>query len=358
MSETPSIRTANCEYRLMEILAEGGIGETHSAHDVCLHRRVDMQLLKQRFISNPDYQKRFEREARICANLEHSTVVPIYTFGRDRDGRSFYTQRHVRGHVLRIAIQNYHKLPPSNRAERSLSLRRLLASFVAVCNGIGFAHSLGIIHGDIKPENILLAEFGETFILEWGLAKALDSQLEIDDVCENTAAIDSSNTSVPEEFRGVAGPPAYMSPEQAAGNADELGPASDVFNLGATLYEILTGNCPYHDIADGVFNTVRAARLARFPKPRERTSDVSIELEAICLKAMARDPQDRYDSALALADDIERWMAGCEISAKFFTALNTAVLGLIISAGHHQKSPIEPRNRSPVEPPVRERYAY
>jgi eukaryotic-like serine/threonine-protein kinase len=183
-------------------------------------------------------------------------------------------------------------------------LRKLLRRFLDVCNAVDYAHSRGVIHRDLKPANIILGKHGETLVVDWGLAKAVGRADP--SVGEQTIAPSSSGSS--ETLPGSAlGTPAYMSPEQAAGDLDRLGPRSDVYSLGATLYCLLTGKPPFD--GDDVGETLRKVQLGEFPAPREVNPTLDMALEAICSKAMATKPADRYASCRALAEDLERWAA-------------------------------------------------
>ena len=193
---------------------------------------------------------------------------------------------------------------------RSLELRKLLRRFLDVCNAIDYAHSRGVIHRDIKPANIILGKHGETLVVDWGLAKAVGRADP--SVGEQTIAPSSSGSS--ETLPGSAlGTPAYMSPEQAGGDLDRLGPRSDVYSLGATLYCLLTGKPPFE--GDDIGEILRRVQAGDFRAPREVDPSLDKALEAVCLKAMATKPEDRYASCRALAEDVERWMADEPVTA-------------------------------------------
>ena len=199
---------------------------------------------------------------------------------------------------------------PGEGPSRDLELRKLLRRFLDVCNAIDYAHSRGVIHRDIKPANIILGKHGETLVVDWGLAKAVGRADP--SVGEQTIAPSSSGSS--ETMPGSAmGTPAYMSPEQACGDLDRLGPRSDVYSLGATLYCLLTGKPPFE--GEDVGEILRKVQRGDFVPPRQLEPSLDAALEAVCLKAMANQPGDRYPSCRALADDVERWMADEPVSA-------------------------------------------
>ena len=193
---------------------------------------------------------------------------------------------------------------------RSLETRNLLRRFVDVCNAIEYAHSRGVLHRDIKPANVIVGKHGETLVVDWGLAKATG---RADPAVDERTLMPSSASGSTDTLPGSAlGTPAYMSPEQARGDLEHLGPRSDVYSLGATLYCLLTGKPPLENQDAGAM--LRAAQTGDFPPPRKLDTTIDGPLEAVCLKAMALKPEDRYATPRLLADDIERWMADEPVS--------------------------------------------
>ena len=220
--------------------------------------------------------------------------------------------RFIKGDSLKEAIEHFHgdDALKDNPGRRSLELRKLLRRFTDVCNAIDYAHSRGVIHRDLKPANIILGKHGETLVVDWGLAKAIGRADP--SVGEQTIAPSSSGSS--ETLPGSAlGTPAYMSPEQAGGDLDRLGPRSDVYSLGATLYCLLTGKPPFE--GDDIGEILRRVQAGDFRAPREVDPSLDQALDAVCLKAMATKPEDRYAGCRALADDVERWMADEPVAA-------------------------------------------
>jgi serine/threonine-protein kinase len=342
-------------FRLLRPHARGGLGEVFVALDAELHREVALKQILEKHADDPVSRQRFVAEAEITGGLEHPGIVPVYGFGTYGSGRPYYAMRFIKGDSLKEAIESFHQQadgnhaprPPCPSGERSpqhvagegaalarvstrpltrpsgtlspggegdaksaLALRKLLRRFLDVCNAIDYAHCRGVIHRDIKPANIILGKHGETLVVDWGLAKAVGRADP--SAGEQTIAPSSSGSS--ETVPGSAlGTPAYMSPEQAAGDLASLGPRSDVYSLGATLYCLLTGRPPFE--GDDIGEILRRVQSGDFRAPREGDPALDQALEAVCKKAMAQRPADRYASPRALSEDIERWMADEPVSA-------------------------------------------
>jgi serine/threonine-protein kinase len=305
---------ATTRYRVLRLHASGGLGEVLVAHDEELHRDVALKRLQAPQTHNPNSRRRFLREAEITSRLEHPGIVPIHAVGQERPGHDFYTMRFVQGETLHEAIQRWHAAGRSTHdpGERRLEFRQLVSRLVAVCHTVAYAHSRAVLHRDIKPNNILLGPYGETLLVDWGLAKVLSGATSEPGPLTSTEPAREDN-GADTQAGTVLGTPAYMSPEQAAGQWDLLGPASDLYSLGATLYVLLTGQ-PAFD-AGPVGAVLDRVRRGDFPPPRQRRKDVPHALEAICLKAMARQPEDRYATAEDLAADLEHWLADAPVSA-------------------------------------------
>ncbi len=289
--------------------AEGGLGRVYLATDRELNRLVALKQIKE---DRADFQadrERFVFEAQVTGGLEHPGIVPVYAMGRDADGRPYYAMRFIQGEALKTAIHRLHV----DAEGGPMGLRGLIGRLIDVCNAVAYAHSRGVIHRDIKPSNIMLGRYGETLLVDWGLAKAIDRP--------ETAATAYDEEELRPSWSGGSGTlpgypmgtPRYMSPEQAMGRLGTVGIASDIFGLGATLHCILTGRPPLDSPppdAKADVASVSGSRDAELDRP-----EVPRPLAAVARKAMAKRPEDRYPSALEMAADLERWLADEPVSA-------------------------------------------
>ncbi len=310
LSPAPGLR-----YRVLRPHAEGGLGKVSVALDEELRREVALKEIKGSYADHPESRARFVLEAEVTGGLEHPGIVPVYGLGTYADGRPYYAMRFIKGDDLKEAIRGFHEAdqPGRDPGARRLALRGLLRRFVDVCNAVAYAHSRGVLHRDLKPGNVMLGKYGETLVVDWGLAKPVgrgDAERRAD---EGTLRPSAAAAVAATQMGAQVGTPAYMSPEQAQGRLDLLGPASDVYSLGAILYNLLTGRAPVQGTTvEEVLANVR--RDAVLP-PRRFQPNTSRALEAVCLKALALRPEDRYATALALAADVEHWLADEPVSA-------------------------------------------
>jgi serine/threonine protein kinase len=267
---------------------------------------VALKELRPERAGQPALWARFLREAQVTGQLEHPGIVPVYEVGRRPDDQApFYTMRFVRGRTLAEAARAYHERRGREEAG-PLELRELLTAFVGVCQAVAYAHSRGVLHRDLKPQNVVLGDFGEVILLDWGLAK-LTGEADADLGAERLPLALAGEGSRDETVAGqVLGTPAYMSPEQAEGRLDLLDAQTDVYGPGAVLYEVLAGRPPFGDDTTAVLR--RVVHDAPAP-PRTMVTGVPRALEAVCLKALAKRPAERYSSAKEVAEDVKRYLA-------------------------------------------------
>jgi serine/threonine-protein kinase len=313
-------------YRRLRLHARGGLGEVFVAEDTELHREVALKEIQPHRADDDGSRHRFVLEAEITGNLEHPGIVPVYGLGVYPDGRPFYAMRLVQGESLKEAIERFHAPRPGAQRLQPLGssdfhefpFRQLLSRFVDACNAVAYAHSRGVLHRDIKPANVMLGKFGETLVVDWGLAKAGVGPSSGTDIAREVTTDPALHPASGSEVAGTQmgatlGTPSFMSPEQAAGRIEELGPASDIWSLGATLYVVLTGQPPFGDALPG--EILARVQTGKYVPPRELKREIPSALDAICRKAMALRPADRYASALELAADLEHWLADEPVSA-------------------------------------------
>ncbi len=298
--------TSTSRLQILKLHAKGGLGEVYLASDAELHRNVALKFIKENHATKKSSLEQFQLECEVTARLEHPGIVPVYGVGRTDEGQPFHAMQFLHGETLGAVIEHYHDLDEKDTAERSLQFDDLISRFISVCNTLAYAHNRGILHRDIKPDNVMLGKYGETIVVDWGLALPVARNAAARASGEQTLMPGSGSSADDFSQSSVVGTPSYMSPEQAAG-IPNVSVATDVYSLGALLYKLVTGVTPFH--GSHVREILRKVRKGQFDRPSEVAPDISRSLEAICLKAMARNPGDRYATALELKDDIERWRA-------------------------------------------------
>ncbi len=284
-------------YALGAEVARGGMGRIVSARDLRIGRPVAVKEL----LSNTSTQAaRFEREARVTARLQHPGIVPIYEIGRWANGTPFYTMRMVAGRTLRAELAD----------RKTLATRlALLPAVITASEAVAFAHANRVIHRDLTPSNIMVGEYGETVVIDWGLAKDLADETATDEAGDGGPyRVDPRVADDLTVDGAVIGTASYMPPEQAAG--DRVDARADVYALGAILYHVLIGQAPYRGRNDAVLAAVKAG-----PPPALTTAEAPRDLVSIVEKAMARDPADRYPSARELAGELAGFQAGRLVEA-------------------------------------------
>ncbi|HEY2516398.1 MAG TPA: serine/threonine-protein kinase [Polyangiaceae bacterium] len=293
-------------YEVEREVARGGMGKILSAWDLRHHRRVALKVLLR---NGAPYRERFRREIRITARLQHPAIIPLYEEGRWSDGEPFFAMKLVLGRSLAAAIA---------AAQGTEERAQLLPHVIAACDALAYAHDQGVIHRDLKPSNVLVGAFGETVVIDWGLAKELDAPpeapaLEDDDRPDEGGALTVAGRAL--------GTPAYMAPEQARG--EPMDARADVYALGAMLYHLLSGRPPY----EGPSPKEVIARVTEAPPAPLRPAPelpAAQDLIAIARKAMSRDPEARYATAGEMVSDLRRFTSGQRVFARDYSFASLA----------------------------------
>jgi eukaryotic-like serine/threonine-protein kinase len=301
-------------YDVVEKIGQGGMGSVFLARDRELDRPVALKVINVA-PTDQNSQVRMMSEARIVARLEHPGIVPIHDCGILPDGRFFYAMKLVRGKRL-----DDQSALPAGLVER-------LRLFLKICEAVAFAHESGILHRDLKPQNIMLGAFGEVLVLDWGLAKESHKTATREDLSTSAPTVSSR----PDTRHGaILGTPGYMAPEQASGEHERIDERTDVYALGAVLFFLLTGKAPEAERKTGWRHDLAAGAAVR-----RRGSSIPRPLQAICLKALACEPANRYAGANELKDDISNFLASERVSA-----YPESLLGAAFRLGTKYRTPI------------------
>ena len=291
-------------FALTGVHAEGGLGRIWVARDERLNRNVAFKEVKPKHAGSAEARRQLVQEAQITGQLEHPNIVPVYEFGRwPGSDEPFYAMKFVQGQNLGEAAAAYHQARRAGEAEGP-GRRQLLGAFVGVCQAVAYAHARGVLHRDLKPANVVLGRFGEVIVLDWGLAEVVgppDGDGELPPVALSEEAPTEGRSA-----RGLVGTPAYMAPEQADRRLDLVDRRTDVYGLGAVLFEVLTGRPPF----DGTDTDEVCRRILTEETPRARAVEPSVPagLDAICARAMAKEREERYAGAAELAEAVRRWL--------------------------------------------------
>ncbi|MGB9052527.1 MAG: protein kinase, partial [Pseudolabrys sp.] len=272
------------DYELLEEIGRGGQGVVFRARQKRLNRTVALKVISLGQWASKAHLKRFRREAEAAASLDHPCIVPIYEVD-ERDGSCYFSMKFVEGGQLDEVTRR-----------EPMPIRRAVELIAKVARTVHYAHEHGILHRDIKPGNILLDVKGEPHLTDFGLARLVESESSV------THTLD------------ILGTPSYMAPEQAVGNNTAVGNATDVYGIGAVLYQLLTGHPPF--AGGATYETIRLLLDTEPRQPRQLNPKIDRDLSTICLKCLEKDPKRRYSSALALADDLERWLKHEPIRAR------------------------------------------
>ena len=284
---------------------EGGMSILLDAIDTNLMRNIAMKVLSEDMEKDEQALSHMVIEAQITAQLDHPNIVPIYELGIDRKKRPYFTMKKICGKVLHEIIEEQEL---STRTESDLF--RLIQIMLKVCDAVSYAHSKGVLHRDLKPDNIMVGKFGQVYLMDWGVA-SLNKKENMATTANMTPGAKKRKKykTVEERSGSVVGTPCYMAPEQAYGNLDGIDERSDVFSLGAIIYEILTGTPPI--LGDSLVQMVRSARKCEIQFPNERVDfSLPVGLVNIAMKAMCREPSGRYQSVEDLKNELESFLAG------------------------------------------------
>ncbi|MCA8918338.1 MAG: protein kinase, partial [Planctomycetes bacterium] len=324
-------------YSIQKEHARGGMGRILIAHDNVVGRDVALKELlpqqpsggsiPQHTEASRGLTERFLREAKVTGQLEHPNIVSVYEIGKNDDDSLYYTMKFVRGQTLAARLSEIAKDVSLDKKEKLAARLKLLDNFTDVCNAIAYAHSKGVVHRDLKPENVMLGEYGETIVLDWGLARVRGqedtvAQKLIDSTRYMSQSVVENATDKLTLDGSIVGTPAYMSPEQARGDLDEIDEQSDVYALGAVLYQILSGRAPFEGpVAGLIIQQVLHSKPLRLSAV---SPDCPPELEALVEHGMAKDKSDRLKSALEFASEVKAYRDGRTLQSYSYSARELA----------------------------------
>lgn len=317
-------------YVVIREIARGGMGKVLEVEDTELRRSVALKVLRKELIGRRDVVERFLEEAQITGQLEHPNIVPVHEMGVDGAGNLYFTMKYVEGQSLSEVLL---KLREGNRdVRRDYPVLKLLDTFIKICEGMAFAHNRGVIHRDLKPANIMVGKFGEVQVMDWGVAKIVGK--EVKRATDKVVLTDRLEGGSAHTMIGaVIGTPSYMSPEQARGEIEKMGPPTDIFSLGIILYEMLALRSPWTGkTSDEVLDQVRDL-MPQKPSLRNPEAEVPAELERLCMKCLEKAPEDRVGTVKELADNVRNFIEGRALGAVEYSAFRLAAKWV----GRHRK---------------------
>jgi serine/threonine protein kinase len=299
--------SVHTEFSLLAPLAQGGLGKVSVATDQQFSRRVAIKEVKDEYSNNPSVRSRFLREASITGHLQHPSIVPVYGIGEKANGDLFYAMKLIDGESLKNAIKRQFITHSEKNNRKWPDTRQLLQRFLSAANAVAYAHKQGIVHRDIKPDNIMLGDFGETIVVDWGLALGRDHEVSNSICPQPVNEIKDRRDGRFTRHGMIIGTPGFMSPEQASGKNENVGPESDIYSLGATLTFMLTGRTLVTGVSVSQLleNTIQGRTILCEASP----PGVPKSLWSVCRKACAVDSADRYKSVQELTQDVERFLS-------------------------------------------------
>jgi len=332
----PILEKTTDRFERQQFLDAGNLGEIYFARDSELNRTIVNKYIRPDRAHDHLTQALFHLEGEVTGALEHPGIVPVYGLGKDSKDRRYYAMRYINGRKLTRVIAEYHGISKGNFGKKQEVLIGLLQYFESACLAIEYAHQKGVIHCDIKPDNIMIGNYGEVFVVDWGLVlvHGLDLNTPVEEILE-TLDIGQMPPYRPSDLassglhqkqggsrHGVGGTPAYMAPEQLKATREDdvslINPTADVYGLGSTLFQIVTGKAPHlpkKDSKENMADFEQRIMDGKIPAPKDLNPTLPKSLNAIVLKAMALNPNDRYATARNLAEDVKRFLADEPVQA-------------------------------------------
>ena len=322
-------------YEVLGVLGTGGMGQVYQVKEMELNRTLAMKVLHRNLLWQPTSIQSFIEEGQICAQLQHPNIVPVHEFGKLDDGRLYFTMKEIKGIPFSLAIKEVHASVRNEQwqiTETGLSFWKLIDFFHDVCRAVAYAHSKGVIHRDLKPSNIMIGKYGEVLVVDWGIAKLTDQPGRLSRDEDTLISIRYSQFGQYRTLDGeVTGTPSYMAPEQARGEIRQIDNRTDIYALGAILYEILAGRKPYvgssgQEILTKVLSgPPEAIRGLSSQNGDGEMPPLPEELVDACQKAMSRDKEDRFQLVEEFAQVLSDWLDGSKSREKALSIVEAAL---------------------------------